>query len=546
MVTSWQASWTYCCFSKPCSSFEGSFPTCQAVSVLGGRVDQIKGGLSISVGSGLTLPHQVPDASALNQCMDVFSGIGCLGTGLEAAGFSIQPSVDISGPLCQFLSKQSRSEVIEGNLGERSTLQALHTACKGSVLIAGGFSCQPWSTLGDQHGVADARASSLRHILQAAWFLRASSLVLECVVGAGRDPVVMTTLKHFCQVTHFRLSTQELALEQIMPAKRNRWWCTMTHPSIPAFQLRDMPKLQVPPVVSDMLPIVPQWEAKDLDQLRLDRYDSGKFEAYGGILNSLVQGNKPLQTALHGWSNQLMACPCLCRGHAMSEKRLQAKGLFGALFMLEGTFDSAYQQLPCTRHIHPIELALLHGMRVDYEWGDHMRLALCGLGQMASPVQSCWISSQVKAQQDTALGLPVSTPEMALASHFQGFFASVAQVLPAVSAHPNFQRFVANITDALRCSHLLHVGPMPTPAIEDENKNESTSQRGGRKDLFKCQDVDKQPAAGMQEPLKWSNSHRRGARTLQTANGGGVRTPTRAKSPKWTHEPCSCHAGTPI
>ena len=54
---------------------------------------------------------------------------------------------------------------------------------------------------------------------------------------------------------------------------------------------------------------------------------------------AIVKSNQPLATALHGWGNQLHGCPCGCRKQSMDHSRLQAKGLFGALIVMEGQLE---------------------------------------------------------------------------------------------------------------------------------------------------------------------------------------------------------------
>ena len=90
--------------------------------------------------------------------------------------------------------------------------------------------------------------------------------------------------------------------------------------------------------------------------LKLDAYETRKFEEFGGIGTNLVNARAQLKTALHGWANQLSGCPCTCRSH------------------------------------HPWEMAVLHGINPNQSW-EPLGLSISALGQMAAPVQSCWIAS---------------------------------------------------------------------------------------------------------------------------------------------------------
>ena len=515
----------------------GVIPQCSFVTILGGRMTSVGASLAIAVDEGIVLPHQTLDIKDFDKCVDVFSGIGCMGTGLDVC-YQVVASVDWAQPFCAFLQRQTTRTVIQGDLGAADTLRRLFDASKGSVMIAGGFSCQPWSALGDRFGTGDSRSSSLRHVLRAVHFLRAHSAVLECVIGAGKDPEVLSTIQGFCKQTGYSYNTIELALEDLLPARRNRWWCTIASPIVQPFRLRALPKLTRPPVVFDLLPQVPIWPEPDMMLLRLDRYDSGKFEAYGSIQTKLVVGDKPMATALHGWSNQLTACPCGCRQHAMSEHRLKSKGLHGALFLTEGCFESSYATLPCTRHAHPIEIALCHGMRIDLDFWPHLRLAICGLGQMAAPSQATWVSSQLKMHLAQALDESWKSPEQALMEQMGTFFESVRLVMPSIHAHANFQAYIGEVQGLLQVSHATHAGPLPwPPACFDEPKNDN-SQRRGRQDLQTSQENTKQPAEGMQGP------HEKMTKQPVTETPGLEKQPA-VEPPGLQQEPEGHHLPTP-
>ena len=53
--------------------------------------------------------------------------------------------------------------------------------------------------------------------------------------------------------------------------------------------------------------------------------------------------------------------------------------------LVEGT------EVPNFRHLHPSEVAILCGLSPQLDWGDDLRLALCAVGQLASPIQAGWI-----------------------------------------------------------------------------------------------------------------------------------------------------------
>eukprot|EP00438_Fugacium_kawagutii_P013579 Skav223040 [mRNA] locus=scaffold1069:129406:134370:+ [translate_table: standard] len=439
---------------------------------------------------------------------EVCAGIGCLSGGLETAGIQVDISNELREKLVQFQQLQGK-EVIQGNIGDNAVIAQLHSKMKGSGIMTGGFSCQPWSHLGDKRAATDQRASSLPFMLRAAYFTRAHTVIMECVVGAGKDGDVIRTINEFCAWTGYRRSEIELHLNHIMPARRDRWWCVLTSPTWPCIHLRPLPTLHPLPCIRELLPLCPQWDEKASAALELNRFETTRHEMYGGIYNKLVDLNGQLATALHGWANQLSSCPCGCRDFPMSEHRLETKGLFAALVMLEGNFPTAYQgNLPKTRHLHPWELATLHGVVPDLDFSQGLRLAIAGLGQMASPIQSNWVVGQVLHQIEVKYDMPTKMPEVRLGDHFRKFFSVIAQQQPVIASQPEFCNFVQRLRDTLELSIAAHQVPSPiatppvdpNPVVEECESKTETITRAGRQDLKRIDD--KQPPTRPEEPEK--------------------------------------------
>ena len=487
----------------------GKLSQVPAITVFRATVCPGPNGIRVDATDCTVLQHQPLPDCAFGNVVETCSGLGFLGEGLCSSGFRITVSNDLSAPLCSFLLRNGRTEVIEGNFGDPEVLAKVHAANPTSAVVSGGFSCQPWSALGDRRRSEDPRSDCLIHILKGAYLLRAHSIILECVSAAGHDEEVQKTLTEFCRLTGFANTQTTLELLDLCPARRNRWWCILTSKGMPKVELQPLPKLAHVPVTGDVLPFPIQWPVSDLQQLELDTYESRKFEAYGGILSNLVREDMPLKTGLHGWGNQLSGCPCLCRKWAMDEDRLASRGLHGALFLTQGNFETSRQLLPCTRHIHPIEMAACHGASPKRNWHPSLKLSLCGLGQMASPVQSCWVGGHLKAVLDALVGNSVVHPAVRLYDHFRLFFRDVGEVLPDVFVHPKFQAYCGQVTDALRgakTAFAISCAIMPLQ-IEELPKDHITSHRTGRKDLKTSletngQNLEKQPATGTLESEK--------------------------------------------
>ena len=106
--------------------------------------------------------------------------------------------------------------------------------------------------------------------------------------------------------------------------------------------------------------------------------------------------HSPMPTALHSWGNQCYPCPCGCR-QDFSHARLQSKGLHGALVLQEAKGDAS-----TFRHVSPIEAAIANGLPIIGNSSRNQRLALAGIGQLASPLQSCWIFAHIRSHLQAA------------------------------------------------------------------------------------------------------------------------------------------------
>ena len=153
-----------------------------------------------------------------------------------------------------------------------------------------------------------------------------------------------------------------------------------------------MPTVTTAPIIADLLDRFKVCTEEELKQLALDLYELGRFGAYGFEQNEIPwQGQMP--TSLHSCGSQLGLCPCGCRMFPFCDDRLIAKGLHGLLVRLEDTVRCGYKEYQCYRHVHPAELALFNGMIPDLDWGQNSKMALCALGQIASPIQATWVGS---------------------------------------------------------------------------------------------------------------------------------------------------------
>lgn len=179
----------------------GPLPVFPMFSLIDVLTTQSEGRTTIDVSTGHALAHQVPDSTTFSRSIEVCSGIGCMAQGLEACGISTAASNELRAPFCQLMTMQGQRGVVQGDLGDPSTLVELHEKYPHPAWLTSGFSCQPWSQLGDRKGSQDKRSQSLVHTLHACFYLQAHTLILECVEGAGNDHEVSKLLKEFCALT---------------------------------------------------------------------------------------------------------------------------------------------------------------------------------------------------------------------------------------------------------------------------------------------------------------------------------------------------------
>eukprot|EP00438_Fugacium_kawagutii_P017138 Skav217501 [mRNA] locus=scaffold1908:258586:268404:+ [translate_table: standard] len=442
-------------------------PTAIAVTILGGAYRKGQHGYHVHIDDQASvLNHPMPSTDDYSAVIETCAGIGGIGEGAHAAGFFIAAMNDKQEEFSKFTQRQQYDYTVTGDISDNRTLVEIHSMRSSTSVLTAGFPCQPWSALGDQRGSADGRAMTLLYIFRAAWFLRSHGLLLECVPQAKDDPKVKSLLAQWCRLTHSTKSDVTLELSQVWPSRRHRWWCLLTSCGMVSPTLHPFPRLPKHPVVGDVLPVFPRWPVEELGQLTLGQYETSQFEQCGGLARNMIRSDQPLPTALHGWANQLDPCPCKCRQGPMSYQRLHQKGLFGALVDVEGSHTIQGHQVPKTRHIHPWELATLLGMYPGKTWMPSLKLSICGLGQLASPLQASWIASQYRFANKESFPQPVLTPEEVLWNQCTRIFAARDTMLPAIADYPQVAQFQDTLHGMLHTMANHRSVPPAIPAPE--------------------------------------------------------------------------------
>ena len=134
------------------------------------------------------------------ELVEVCAGLGALGKGAEAASYHIQLQNDKQFDTCQVLRASAHDEqllIVEGDIAQLPIKRAIAMQGAQHCTLTCGFSCQPFSRLGDNKGQSDMRAKTLPAALEIAQLLQSQVVVLECVAEVQHDPWVQGQLQAF-------------------------------------------------------------------------------------------------------------------------------------------------------------------------------------------------------------------------------------------------------------------------------------------------------------------------------------------------------------
>jgi DNA (cytosine-5)-methyltransferase 1 len=145
------------------------------------------------------------------RAISLFTGVGGLDFGFEAAGFETAVAVEIDRACCEALRRNRNWPVIEGDIHEVTTAQLLAAggleAGEADVLI-GGPPCQPfsksgyWAT-GDAKRLGDRRADTLSAYLRILEEAQPKAFLLENVYGLaykGKDEGLARILSGIAEI----------------------------------------------------------------------------------------------------------------------------------------------------------------------------------------------------------------------------------------------------------------------------------------------------------------------------------------------------------
>ena len=176
--------------------------------------------------------HSPFKADSLLRVKEACSGIGALGRGGDVIGYKVVALNELQPATAKLASSMNSVPVVLGDINCTSVVADLWDIEPGDCVLTSGFSCQPYSRLGDRLGGSDPRSSALTGSLRAAYLMQCSVVLLECVQPAGDDPFVQGSLKEFQDATGFHVSQTVLELHKVWGARRTRWWALLTSPHV--------------------------------------------------------------------------------------------------------------------------------------------------------------------------------------------------------------------------------------------------------------------------------------------------------------------------
>ena len=353
-----------------------------------------------SVAESRQVVHQIKKEFELSGAIELCAGLGGTSFGAAFAGCKVRAAMDHSDLAVENLRLNQHPCVIAGDAGDKVSWLEIHEAIQGEQCgLLAGFPCQPFGVLGAHAAFADPRAQTFYDVLDFSYMIQANFIVLECVVGAGDNETIKSALDRYCKLRGFHWRSCKLRLQNIWPCRRYRWWCVLWPLEIELPALRDLPRLPQQPVVGDLIQEWPCWALREEIELQLKPLEEEFFnDPRFGPTDRELQLTACCPTLLHSMGHQLYDCPCQCRG-PLSVRLLESQGLHAV------TVKSAWEVLK-KRHLHPKEAALLLGLPGDWRYQKHVRHSLPLLGQIASPIQSCWIFAIMNEKVDSSAPVP--------------------------------------------------------------------------------------------------------------------------------------------
>ena len=283
-------------------------------------------------------PRSQLDTGGLFRIIEACAGISAVSQGYAKCTASTVCTVESNRVFHEWSQDKTKIPSVLGNIADAATVAAVAAQVPVSHMLSAGISCQPFSHLGDMKEQLDSRSVSCPGALLMGYWLGSMVTILECTPQARQSAWVQVMLHEFAEETKCCIHQAVLSLHTLWPARRERWWCVVSHPALALRDIPAMPSLRFEPGVLHLISQLLQLDSDPLSQLLLDPHELEQFNAVrGGIQASFLDCCKACPTATHSWGSQLKACLRGCRDRGFHPLRLEEKGLYGRLVPVSGT-----------------------------------------------------------------------------------------------------------------------------------------------------------------------------------------------------------------
>ena len=205
-------------------------------------------------------PHTRND---LFKVVDVCSGLGGISHGELSVGVQTVYAADYNSKMLESHKAHSGADVVLGSVGCLQIVTVLFQRSTHTALLCAGYSCQPFSQLGDKRGGNAPRSQSLPKALRATMWMQSCIVILECVVPARNDPVVAQVLNQFVSLTGFWKEVVTVVLAMIWPCRCNRARWPLHDPILSAIGLKECLKVEDLPMIQCLIPYICKWDPRD-------------------------------------------------------------------------------------------------------------------------------------------------------------------------------------------------------------------------------------------------------------------------------------------
>ena len=341
------------------------------------------------------------DTALPHHAIELCCGLGGISSGVQHAGISVLGGVDISALAVEIFNMNHDCQALQGDIANMSVLaQLFHNIGFRSVGLLMGFPCPPFSSMGDQRGFHDPRAKTFIHGLDAAYLFRSAWVLLECTPLVEQFEGTRQHLDAFSAVMGFKWTSQVLHLDFAWPVRRSRWWCLLTPDHVAQHLcLTDLPKAPGLQSIDAILRCWPTWP-KDAGADLLWTPEEEEFHSNFASISDLVlncAGKCP--TLLHSLGHLDRACPCGCRSHPLSCRRLKEHGISTVAVQCTHTDN--------LRHLHPLEAGFFNTLSPAFRF-NALRDMLPLIGQVAAPMQAHWAATHLLRALQIEAGLAVT------------------------------------------------------------------------------------------------------------------------------------------